>query len=117
MLMNKIAVCTGTNSPTAIIDGRFGRCAGFMIFDEQGNIEYVVNPAVESAHGAGTGAVQELVKKDVGIVIATRVGPKAFSALQEAGVKIYAGAEGNKAEDEFRKFLNQELTEILSPSK
>lgn len=115
--MNKIAVCTSSNSPTATVDGRFGRCTGFMLFDDHGNTDYVVNPAVESAHGAGTGAVQELVKKGVGIVIATRVGPKAFSALQQAGVKIYAGAEGNKATEEFEKFLNHELTEILSPSK
>lgn len=115
--MNKISVCTSANSTTAPVDGRFGRCAGFMVWEEDGSkAEFMVNPAIESAHGAGTGAVQGLLKKGVGVVISSRVGPKAFAALQQAGVKIYGAIEGNKAEDEMRRYLNHELTEILSPN-
>lgn len=115
--MTKVAVCSSENSPSALMEGRFGRCHGFLVWDTaDARIEYIANGAVDAAHGAGTGAVQELVNHRVTEVIARRVGPKAFAALKQAGIKVYESSEDDKCEEAYRKHLEGKLDEILSPN-
>jgi len=95
----KIAICASSDSPSAPVDGRFGRCAYFLLWDEeQNNFEALINGGPELNLGAGTGAVQELLRRGVGILICNRVGPKAFTVLRQAGVKIYGAREGINVE-------------------
>jgi len=115
--MTKIAVCSTGDSPDSQVDERFGRCTCFMIFDrETGQFESVPNTGGDAAHGAGTGATQELINRQVGVVIAQRVGPKAFSVLQQSGIKIFSGAAGKTVEAALRSYEAGELTELTSPN-
>jgi len=91
----KIAICADSDSPSALIDGRFGQCAYFMLWDEERQCFTAVrNGRPELNKGAGTGAAQELLQLGVGYLICNRIGPKAFAVMQKAGVEIYAAKEG-----------------------
>jgi predicted DNA-binding protein (UPF0251 family) len=49
----KIAICSSGESPSASVDGRFGRCAYFMLWnDEQGSFEAISNSGPELNQGA-----------------------------------------------------------------
>jgi predicted Fe-Mo cluster-binding NifX family protein len=88
-----------------------------MLWDsETKQYEALSNTGPEAAHGAGTGAVQELIRNNVEIVISQRVGPKAFVALQEAGVKIFAGGTDKTVEATRQSYEAGELQELLAPN-
>jgi predicted DNA-binding protein (UPF0251 family)/predicted Fe-Mo cluster-binding NifX family protein len=90
----KIALCAAGDSPLASIDGYFGRCAYFMLWDEeQGSFEAFSNSGPELNQGAGTGTAQELLRRGVGVLICNRIGPKALTVLQRAGVKVYGAGK------------------------
>ncbi len=94
MAGTKIAICANADSPSALVDGRFGRCAYFMLWDEeQQSFTGIRNGGPDLNQGAGTGAAQELLQHGVGYLICNRIGPKAFAVMQKAGVKIYAAKE------------------------
>lgn len=116
-MSKKIAICSTSPSPSALVDERFGRCTCFMLWDpESKKLEPLSNSGPEAAHGAGTGAVQSLMKNNVGLVISHRVGPKAFEALQQGGVKIFSGVAGKTVEAALASYQNGELTELLAPN-
>jgi predicted DNA-binding protein (UPF0251 family)/predicted Fe-Mo cluster-binding NifX family protein len=108
-----IAICANGELPSASLDGRFGRCAYFMLWDEeQGTFEAIINSGPELNQGAGTGAVQELLRRGAGILICNRIGPKAFTAFQRAGVKLYGAREGLDLETALKQYKAGELSLI-----
>jgi len=114
---NKIAICSSGFSPASQVDERFGRCSCFMIWDPDINAYTALqNTGGESAHGAGTGATQALLQKEVGIVISQRVGPKAFAVLQQAGIKVLSGAAGKSVAAALQSYHNGELQELTAPN-
>jgi len=116
-MSKKIAICSTGSSPSSQVDERFGRCQYFMIWDpEIKQYELLSNSGAEAAHGAGTGAVQSLIKSNVGLVISHRVGPKAFVALEQAKIKILSGVAGKSVEEALTSYQNGELTELLAPN-
>ncbi len=87
----KLAVCSQGKSLNSKVDPRFGRSQYFVIVDiETGESESIENPSVSLGHGAGINTVQLLSKKGVNVVCAQHVGPKAFSSLDAAEIKVYA---------------------------
>lgn len=116
-MSKKIAICSTGSSPSSKVDERFGRCCCFMIWEPETR-EYtpLSNTGTESAHGAGTGAVQSLIEKNVGVVLSQRVGPKAFAVLNQAGIKIFSGITGKTVEDALQSYEAGELKELLTPS-
>lgn len=116
-MSKKIAISSTSSSPSSPIDERFGRCTCFMIWDpETQEYKSLSNTGNESAHGAGTGAVQALIKNDVGLVISHRVGPKAFAALEEAQIKIFSGVTGKTVEEALKSYQADELPQLLAPN-
>lgn len=116
-MLQKIAICSADSSPSSPVDERFGRCTCFMIWDpETKEYEPLTNTGNESAHGAGTGAVQALIQHNVDVVISHRVGPKAFAALEQAQIKIFSGAAGKTVEQALKSYQNGELQELLAPN-
>ncbi|NLW91025.1 MAG: dinitrogenase iron-molybdenum cofactor biosynthesis protein [Syntrophomonadaceae bacterium] len=116
-MTKKIAICASSPSPSALVDERFGRCACFVIWDPA-IMEYssLSNMVHDAAHGAGTGAVQSLAKQEVSLVLSQRVGPKAFIALEQAGIKIFSGVAGKTVEDALKSYESGELSELLRPN-
>ncbi len=116
-MSGKIAICSTGSSSSSIVDERFGRCAYFMIWDPETK-EYtsLANTGTESAHGAGTGAVQELLKNKISVILSQRIGPKAFAVLKQTDVKIFSGITGKTVEEALQSYKDGDLKELLSPS-
>ncbi len=108
-------ICITSSGPTldSMVDPRFGRCAYFIIADpETYAFEAVSNEAAMASGGAGIRAAQTVASKDVDAVLTGSVGPNAFPALQDAGIKILSGVSGmvRTAIENYNKSGFQELT-------
>ncbi|MCP4645330.1 MAG: dinitrogenase iron-molybdenum cofactor biosynthesis protein [bacterium] len=93
----KVAITSQGPDMSSEVDARFGRARFFLVVDnETGECEAHDNTQnLNAAQGAGIQAAQNAVELDVEAVITGNVGPKAFSALQAGGVKVYIGAAGS----------------------
>ncbi|MFH1373361.1 MAG: NifB/NifX family molybdenum-iron cluster-binding protein [bacterium] len=96
----RIAVSSQGSDLTSKVDPRFGRAQCFLVFDTDDESLEVVNndQNVNAAQGAGIQAAENVVKKNVDIVVAGNFGPKAFRALGAAGVKVALWADGTVSE-------------------
>ena len=88
--MEKIAVSSEGPDMDARVDPRFGRAAGFMIIDpDTMAFEYVDNGSSQvMAQGAGIQAAEIVAATGARILLTGFVGPKAFQALNAAGITI-----------------------------
>jgi predicted Fe-Mo cluster-binding NifX family protein len=93
----KIAISTEGKDLTSIVDQRFGRAKGFLVYDTESNESvYVDNKQnLEAAQGAGIQSAKTVIDAGAEAVITGNVGPKAFTTLNAAGVKIYLSSGGN----------------------
>ena len=101
-----------------MVDPRFGRCAYFIIANpETYEFEALPNEAAMASGGAGIRAAQIVTSKSVDAVLTGSVGPNAFPALQDAGVKILSGVSGTVKTviDNYKSDMYQELT-VPGPS-
>lgn len=99
-----IAVASGAGLD-AVADPRFGRAAAFVVTDAAGTeSETLANPNVEAAHGAGTGSAAMLARKEVAAVIAGEFGPKAYQALEAAGIAMWVAPAGKTARELLAQF-------------
>jgi predicted Fe-Mo cluster-binding NifX family protein len=77
------------------MDPLFGRCQYFLFVDPQSlEVEAVENPNLAVAEGAGIQSAQLVANKGVQVIITGQIGPKAFSVLQAAGVKVLVEGSG-----------------------
>jgi len=113
--VSKIAITSAGDNLASLVDGRFGRCAFFVICQPDSSaIEAILNQSQQGAHGAGTGASQLLIRHNVSTVLTNRIGPKAFAVLREAGIKVYQCEENQKVGDVLEQFRNNQLSELTS---
>jgi predicted DNA-binding protein (UPF0251 family)/predicted Fe-Mo cluster-binding NifX family protein len=112
---NIIAVCSSGDSMDSMVDGHFGRCPYFILWDEETNEPGVLNNKdMELNHGAGTGLAQALLNKGVAALICSRIGPKAFTVLNRAGIKIFGSTEGITVATALEKYRAGELEPLES---
>ena len=80
----KIAVSTSGKTLDSEVEPRFGRCAGFILFDtETRNFQYLDNSAQQNlSQGAGIQAAQMIVEAGAEVLITGQVGPKAAQVLE-----------------------------------
>ena len=92
----KVAITSQGTELDSQVDPRFGRAKFFIVVDtETGEFKAVDNAQnLNAAQGAGIQAGRNVAELGVTSVITGHVGPKAFSVLQTAGIKIYTGAAG-----------------------
>lgn len=95
----KVAVTSQGCNLQSSLDPRFGRAKYFILVDpETGAFSAVDNSVnLNAAQGAGVQAAKKVVDLGVEALVTGHVGPKAFSALQVGGVRIYTGASGSVA--------------------
>lgn len=89
--MSKIAVTTEGPTLDDRVDPRFGRAAGFAIVDPEtmAVVQYVDNGGSQAlAQGAGIQAAENVANAGATVLLTGYVGPKAFTALQAAGIAI-----------------------------
>ncbi len=112
----KVAICSTGDTLDSPVDPRFGRCAYFVVVDnETFEASAVQNPGVMSAQGAGIQAAQVISSMGVSAVITGNLGPNAHQALSAAGVKVYACA-GETVRYAVDFFNAGSLQEISSPT-
>ena len=82
------------------VDPRFGRARWFVVVDTESDASEALDNEqnLNAMQGAGVQAAQNVSEAGVEAVITGNVGPKAFSVLGAAGIKIYTGATGTVAD-------------------
>lgn len=96
----KVVVSSQGGQMDSPVDGRFGRAKYFVLVDtETGETRGIDNSEnLNALQGAGVQAAKKVADLGAEAVVATNVGPKAFSVLSAAGVKVFSGATGTVAE-------------------
>ena len=96
----RIAISSQGTDLISKVDPRFGRAAYFLVFDTNDESLEVVNndQNVNATHGAGIQAAENVTGRNVDIVVSGDFGPKAFQALQTAGVKTAIWSDGTVSE-------------------
>ncbi len=95
----KIAITATHNKIDQPFNPRFGRADFFILIDsETKEWEALPNPAASAGGGAGPQAVQFIAQKGAEVLISGRYGPKAFTALQAAGIQPYIAETGTISE-------------------
>lgn len=111
----KIAVTATGGQMTDRVDPRFGRAKFFLVVDTESNAATAHDNAqnLNAAQGAGIQTAETATRLGAEAVITGHVGPKAFRALNAAGIKIYLSTEGTVA-DIVRRFKAGELPEATT---
>jgi predicted Fe-Mo cluster-binding NifX family protein len=109
----KVAISATGNDLTASVDRRFGRCPWFLfVHGESLDYEAIKNKSADNSSGAGTACAQLVLEKDVDAVISGQIGPNAYEALKQGGVKIFVAPEGMSVSEAITKYQNGELRQM-----
>lgn len=92
----KIAISAQGNTFESPIDPRFGRAKQFIVFENEGENIHTIDNSINlnAMQGAGIQTAQRMANEGVQVIITGHIGPKAFTVLQKAGIKIVTGAFG-----------------------
>ena len=109
----KVAITTSGDNLDAPVDPRFGRASAFIIYDtESGEWSTLDNAQnVTAAQGAGIQAGTTVANAGVEAVLTGNCGPRAFSILSTAKIKVYTGLSGT-----VRQAIEQLEAGQLSPA-
>ena len=96
----KIIVSASGEGLEAQVDPRFGRAAGFVLFDTQTREACNIDnrQSLNAAQGAGIQAAEAVSRLGAECLITGHCGPKAYRTLQAAGIRVYTGAAGTVGE-------------------
>jgi len=104
--MTKIAITSEGPTLDDALDPRFGRAAGFIVVDPESlEFEYVDNGASQAmAQGAGIQAAENIAGAGAKVLLTGYVGPKAFMALEAAGIKVAQNLENMTVRQAVERF-------------
>jgi predicted Fe-Mo cluster-binding NifX family protein len=117
--MSKIAVCSEGPGLDDLLDPRFGRAAGFIIADPDTMVfEYVDNGSSQAmGQGAGIQAAEIVARTGVKVVLTGSVGPKAFQALQAAGIKVGQNLENMTVRQALERYRSGQVEWAEQPNR
>lgn len=106
----KIVVTARGETLESEVDPRFGRAAGFVLYDTNtGEVRAVDNDqGVTASGGAGVQAAETVSRLGAELVITGNCGPKALRGLEAAGIEVVVGAAGT-VQDVIDRFNAGEL--------
>ncbi len=109
----KIAVTSQGQYPESPVNPRFGRAQFFMVFDtvDKTYKTFDNKQNLQSGQGAGIQAAATVVNAGCGVLVTGHCGPKAFTALQKAGVDVYTTRD-MRVKDAVESFLAGKLTKL-----
>ena len=109
----KILITSKADGWDAEFDLRFGRAQGYSVYNEEKDelIWHSNQENIKAAHGAGIQAGQNVAEFGAEIVITGHVGPKAFTSLKAANIKIFTYGKDATVKEVYEKFKNNELEE------
>jgi len=119
MEITKLAISSEGPTPQDMVDPRFGRAVGFIIYDAKtGDYSYRENGmAMTMAQGAGIQTAENMVKAGVQAVLTGYVGPKAFAVLNAAGVQVGLNFENQTVEQVYDRFKQGKVQWSKEPNK
>jgi predicted DNA-binding protein (UPF0251 family)/predicted Fe-Mo cluster-binding NifX family protein len=117
--MEKIAVSAGGPTLDDALDPRFGRAAGFLIVDPQTlEHKYVDNGASQAmSQGAGIQAAEIVARTGAKVVLTGNVGPKAFQALQAAGISIAQNLQNLTVREAVERYTSGQVEMATGPNR
>lgn len=117
--MQRIAVSSEGPGLNDMVDPRYGRAGGFVVQDTTtGDITYVDNGASQiMPQGAGIETTERLAEAGVEVVLSGYVGPKAFEALQAAGIKVCQDLDGMTVGEALDTFHSGKVPFAEAPNK
>ncbi|MGI6712351.1 MAG: NifB/NifX family molybdenum-iron cluster-binding protein [Bacillota bacterium] len=111
----KICISSTGKEKNSSVDLRFGRCMYFIFCDTDNNsFKAVSNQGVNSSHGAGIAAAQQVIDEKTDVVITGNMGPNALQLISTSGIEIYQAADGS-VEEVVKLFQNNKLEKINKP--
>lgn len=118
MTKHIIAITSEGPALTDMVDPRFGRAAGFVVVDmASGHTSYIDNGSSQiMAQGAGIQAAENVARAGAGTVLSGYVGPKAFQALQAAGIAVIQNVEGVTVGEAMERYRRGELAQASAPN-
>ncbi len=92
----KIVITAENNSKDSNVDPRFGRAPFFAIYEtDDESISFISNDQnLNASSGAGIQSAQNVAKLGAKVLLTGNCGPKAFSVLNSAGIKVAIGIKG-----------------------
>lgn len=119
LFMNKVAVTSQGPTLNDDMDPRFGRAGGFVVVDtDTMEFTYVDNGGSQAmSHGAGIQAAENIVNAGAGVLLTGYVGPKAFDALNAAGVKVCQDLENMTVAEAIEHYKAGKTTFADAPNK
>ena len=113
----KLAISAAGPDLSSAIDQRFGRAPYLLIVDTPGRTVQAIDnrSGANAIQGAGVHAAQSDIGSKATVLITGHCGPKAYRALQAAGVHVYLVA-GGTVEEAVSRFEKGELTLARAPS-
>lgn len=117
--MEKILVSCQGQSIEDAVDPRFGRAANFVVVDpETMEFETIDNSKVKTmGQGAGIQAAESVVNSGAKVVLSGFVGPKAFQALNAAGIQIGQGVDGLTVREAVERYKAGQVEMASGPTK
>ncbi len=117
--MTKVAVTSEGPTLDDRVDPRFGRAGGFVVVDtESMEHAYVDNGASQAmAQGAGIQAAERVAASGVGVVLTGYVGPKAFTALAAAGIRVGQDLDGLTVREAVERYKAGQVVLADKPNK
>jgi predicted DNA-binding protein (UPF0251 family)/predicted Fe-Mo cluster-binding NifX family protein len=117
--MEKIAVSAEGPDLDDALDPRFGRAAGFLMVNPQTlEHEYVDNGAAQAkAQGAGIQAAEIVARAGAKVVLTGYVGPKAFQALQAAGIRIAQNLQNLTVREAIERYTSGKIEMATGPNR
>ncbi len=95
-----IAISSEGKELNSNVDPRFGRAKYFIIYDTVTDNYNIIDNVqnLQAAQGAGIQAAQNVANQNVELVISGNLGPKAYTTLNAAGIKIALWSKGTVKE-------------------
>ncbi len=117
--MEKIAITSEGPTLDDALDPRFGRAAGFIVVNPQTlEYHYVDNGAGQArAQGAGIQAAEAIARVGAKALLTGYVGPKAFQALQAAGIKVGQNLEQMTVRQAVERFNSGQVAWAAAPNR
>ena len=103
----KIAMASTGNALDSNIDSSFGRCAWFVIFDnENGGMEFIPNPNKDMEEHAGQASVELVTSRNVTVIISGEFGIKIKPLLDSMHVQMIVIKDATKRINDIIELLN-----------
>jgi len=101
IIIMKIALSISGQTLQSPLDINFGRAKSFMLYDTDSKTFDIVlnNQNLNSVHGAGIHAAQNIVELGTECLITAHCGSKAIKVLNESNVKVFHGIPGTSKEN------------------